>query len=208
MTLDEGIAQLGLTLPAEAITRLEVFLALLEKWNRVHNLTAHRTREAMIVHHLLDALAALPTLALRHGRGARIADVGSGAGVPGLVLAMARPDWRIVSIEARGKKVAFQRQAAIELKLANVEILGARVEQVDARCDAAISRAFSALDAYVRLAGHLAGRLWAMKGVYPAEEVARLPAPWRLESWRALSVPGMAAPRCLLELTKACTSSP
>lgn len=207
MTLAEGAAALGLRLPSPVMARLEGFVALLEKWNRVYNLTGHRSQAAMVVHHLLDTLAALPSLDERHGPGSRLADVGSGAGVPGLVLAIVRPDWSIVSIEATQKKAAFQQQAAIELELRNVRIVAARVEAVRERCDAAISRAFASLGDYVRQAGHLADRLWAMKGAYPAAEIDHLPAEWRVNAWRQLIVPGLTAERCLLELTKSCTSS-
>lgn len=207
MRLEEGINALGLALPPSALARLERFVNLLEKWNRVYNLTAHRTREAMVAYHVFDALSVLPWLAQRHGTGAQIADVGSGAGVPGLILAIARPDWQLLSIEARQKKAAFQRQVAIELELPNVRIEAMRAETVRERCDAVISRAFAALATFVTTAGHLADRLWAMKGSYPSEEIARLPSPWCLRTSYALTVPGIAAARCLLELEK-CTSSP
>ncbi|MCX8017416.1 MAG: 16S rRNA (guanine(527)-N(7))-methyltransferase RsmG [Rhodocyclaceae bacterium] len=222
MRLAEGIAALGLALPAGAEEKLTAYLALLAKWNRVYNLTAIRAPDEMVTHHLLDSLAVLPVieaaLARRSGAAAqaqpvgaaaksalagrpyRLADIGSGAGLPGLVLAIARPQWQIVSIEAVEKKAAFQRQVAIELKLANVSLHCRRVEEVAERCDAAIARAFASLAEFAAAAGHLADTLWAMKGGYPGEEIAALPAGWRLIGCQRLVVPGLAAERHLLQL--------
>ncbi|MDI6750330.1 MAG: 16S rRNA (guanine(527)-N(7))-methyltransferase RsmG [Pseudomonadota bacterium] len=204
MTLGEGIAALGLTLPPGAEEKLSAYLALLAKWNKVYNLTAIREPEAMVTHHLLDSLAVLPILqeSALAGRHATLADVGSGAGLPGLVLAIARPDWRVASIEAVEKKAAFQRQAKIELGLSNVSIHCGRVEDWQERFDAVISRAFASLAEFVALAGHLADRLWAMKGAYPAEEIAALPAGWRVSACHGLHVPGLKAERCLLLLER------
>lgn len=131
-----------------------------------------------------------------------LADIGSGAGLPGLVLAIARPEWSIASVEAVDKKAAFQRQARIELGLANVDVRGSRVEEVRDTFDAVISRAFASLADFAALAGHLAPCLWAMKGVYPADELAQLPAGWRLAASEELSVPGLGAQRHLLRLER------
>lgn len=136
------------------------------------------------------------------GRRFSLADVGSGAGLPGLVLAIARPDWSVVSIEAVDKKAAFQRQAKIELGLGNVDVRGSRVEEVRDTFDAVISRAFASLADFAGLAGHLASCLWAMKGVHPADELARLPAGWRLAASEELGVPGLGAQRHLLRLER------
>lgn len=203
--LGEGIEALGLVLPAGAEEELVAYLALLSKWNRTYNLTAIRDPDEMVTHHLLDSLAVLPVLqksVLARRQNVALADVGSGAGLPGLVLAMAQPAWTIASIEPIEKKIAFQRQAKIELGLGNVSIHCARVEGVLDSFDAVISRAFTSLADFVRLAGHLSNHLWAMKGVYPADEVASLPDGWRLTASHELVVPGLAAQRHLLELER------
>lgn len=201
--LEDGIAALGLALPAGAVERLAAYLALLSKWNRVYNLTAIRTLEEMVTHHLLDSLAVLPVLqkALPAGlEGCTLADIGSGAGLPGIVLAVACPDWRITSVEVVEKKAAFQRQAKIELGLTNFTVHAGRVETLAHRFDAVISRAFSSLADFVALAGHLADDLWAMKGVYPEDEVLALPAGWTVLESHVLAVPGLDARRHLLRL--------
>lgn len=204
MKLAEGVAALGLALPAGAEEKLAAYLALLVKWNRVYNLTAIRDPQEMVIQHLLDSLAILPVMqkSVPAGRPFDLADIGSGAGLPGLALAIARPDWTVASIEAVEKKAAFQRQAAIELGLANVSIYCQRVERVERRFDALVSRAFAGLADFVGLAGHLADTLWAMKGSYPADEVAALPAGWRVAAHHELKVPGLNADRCLLQLEK------
>jgi 16S rRNA (guanine527-N7)-methyltransferase len=204
MKLAEGIAALGLALPQGSPDKLAAYLALLAKWNRVYNLTSVRAPEEMITHHLLDSLAVLPILqkSALAGRQYALADVGSGAGLPGLVLAIARPDWSFTSVEAVEKKAAFQRQAKIELELANVSIYCGRVEALQERFDAVISRAFASLADFVKQAGHLADCLWAMKGGYPADEIAALPAGWRVVASHQLQVPGLAAERCLLQVAR------
>ncbi|WP_126447519.1 16S rRNA (guanine(527)-N(7))-methyltransferase RsmG [Sulfuricystis multivorans] len=204
MTLAEGIAALGLALPTGAEEKLSAYLALVAKWNKVHNLTAIRAPEAMVTQHLLDSLAVLPILrkSALAGRQYTLADVGSGAGLPGLVLAIAQPDWRVTSIEAAGKKAAFQRQAKIELGLTNVSIYCGRVEDCQERFEGVIARAFASLGDFVRLAGHLSDRLWAMKGAYPADEIAAVPSGWRVVASHALRVPGLDAQRCLLQLER------
>lgn len=204
MNLAEGIAALGLDLPAGAEDRLAAYLALLVKWNKVYNLTAIRDPREMVTHHLLDSLAVLPVLekSALAGRCVRLADIGSGAGLPGIVLAIARPGWSITSVEAVEKKAAFQRQAKIELGLDNVVVHCGRVEELRDTFDAAISRAFASLADFIGLAGHLAPCLWAMKGVYPADEVAALPAGWQLAASQELGVPGLGAQRHLLRLER------
>lgn len=207
MRLAEGIAALaafGVSLPAGAEEKLAAYLALLAKWNRVYNLTAIRDPDEMVTHHLLDSLAVLPEIekSVPAERRFSLADVGSGAGLPGLALAIARPDWSLASIEAVDKKAAFQRQATIELGLDNVSIHCRRVEVVEERFDAAISRAFASLADFVRVAGHLADTLWAMKGGYPADEIAALPPGWRVAAGHRLVVPGLDAERHLLQLEK------
>lgn len=229
MRLSDGIAELGLTLPAGAAEQLTAYLALLVKWNKVYNLTAIRNPEEMVTHHLLDSLAVLPELqnaassrfgehlAAQQVSGSQksalagwrpdgdaytLADVGSGAGLPGLVLAIARPDWSVTSIETVDKKAAFQRQAKIELGLANVSIHCGRVEDLNGTYAAVISRAFASLGDYVRLAGRLSSCLWAMKGGYPADEITALPTGWCVSASHPLKVPGLNAERHLLQLEK------
>jgi 16S rRNA (guanine527-N7)-methyltransferase len=198
MTLDEGLAQLKQPLPAGAAARLAAYLELLAKWNRVYNLTAVRDPAEMVTHHLLDSLVVLPHLA---GIG-RLADVGSGAGLPGLPLAICRPGLQVLSVESNQKKAAFQQQAQIQLGLDNFSVHCGRVESVRQELDAVISRAFASLADFVALAGHLAGRLLAMKGVYPADELVALPAGWRLAASHELQVPGLPAQRHLLVLER------
>ena len=170
--LDRGLGELALALPAGARDRLLDYTALLVKWNRTYNLTAIRDPLSMVAHHLLDSLAVVPHLTLSTER-ARLADAGSGAGLPGIPLAIARPEWRITLAEANQKKAAFLRQAAIELNLRNVEVHEGRVEAWRPRplFDAVISRAFAALEGFIAACRHLlasGGVLAAMTGVAPA----------------------------------------
>jgi 16S rRNA (guanine527-N7)-methyltransferase len=199
--LSDGIEVLGLALPRETQTRMLQYLALIRKWNQVHNLTAVREPEAMLVRHLLDSLAILP-----HVAGPRIADIGSGAGLPGIPLALARPEWHVTLVETNHKKIAFLQQARIELNLKNVEVRAERVENLQSAdgFDIVISRAFSDLADFASLAGHLCasgnggGRLVAMKGVYPHEELAQLPAQFVVEKILPVTVPGLEAERHLV----------
>ena len=199
MTLAEGLARLDFDLPSNAESRLSAYLALLTKWNRVYNLTAVRNTEQMVTHHLLDSLVVLPHLSSIN----TLLDVGSGAGLPGLVLAMMRPDLQVTSVEANQKKSAFQQQVIIELGLSNVRIHCGRVEVVQGHFDAAISRAFADIHDFIRLSGHLTNRLLAMKGVVPQQELSRLPSGWTAAVPIGLSVPGLAAERHLIVLEKA-----
>ncbi|HEX6155272.1 MAG TPA: 16S rRNA (guanine(527)-N(7))-methyltransferase RsmG [Burkholderiales bacterium] len=169
--LDRGLGELALALPAGARERLLDYMALLVKWNRTYNLTAIRDPLAMVGHHLLDSLAVVPHLPL--GEGGRVADAGSGAGLPGIPLAIARPHWRVALAEASQKKAAFLRQAAIELRLGNVEVHEGRVEtwRPQPLFDVVISRAFAALADFIAACRHLlapAGALAAMMGAAPA----------------------------------------
>jgi 16S rRNA (guanine527-N7)-methyltransferase len=170
--LDRGLEQLALSLPARASERLLEYMTLLLKWNRTYNLTAIRDPLSVVAHHLLDSLAVVPHLPLP-AASARLADAGSGAGLPGIPLAIARPEWRITLAEANQKKAAFLRQAAIELKLDNVDVHEGRVEawRPLPLLDAVISRAFAALQEYIAACRHLlapTGVLAAMTGVAPA----------------------------------------
>jgi 16S rRNA (guanine527-N7)-methyltransferase len=199
--LAAGVAALGLALDATQRAKLIAYLALLSKWNKTYNLTAIREPQRMVTHHLLDALAVVPHLPATPGL--RILDVGSGGGVPGIPLAIARPDAFVVMIDSNHKKAAFLVQAAIELGLANVESHAVRAEDlVPARpFDIVISRAFSDLAAFATVAApHLAphGRMFAMKGVHPDEELASLPQQFVVLAKPALAVPGLDATRHLV----------
>jgi 16S rRNA (guanine527-N7)-methyltransferase len=198
--LAQGVSELGLTLPAGAEERLLAYLALLQKWNRVYNLTAVREAHRMVSQHLLDCLAVAP-----HAAAETLLDVGSGAGLPGIPLALALPDARVTLLDSNHKKAAFLRQVVTELKLAHTEVVCERVESWKPRAGFAvvISRAFSDLAELVSLAGrHLAqgGRLLAMKGVHPYEEIAQLPRDWRLLEVIPLRVPGLRAQRHLVSI--------
>jgi 16S rRNA (guanine527-N7)-methyltransferase len=202
--LSAGIRELGLDVSTEAREKLLAYLQLMAKWNRVYNLTALRNPGEWVTHHLLDSLSVLP-----HIRGPVVADVGSGAGLPGLVLAIVRPDWHVISVEAVDKKAAFQRQVAAELALANVRVEGGRVESVVLECsaDTVVSRAFSSLVDFVNLTRHLlkpGGQWAAMKGKKPLEEIAALPPDVRVSNIANLKVHGLNAERCvvLMERTR------
>ena len=193
-------------LPPDARAKLSAYLDLLAKWNRVYNLTAIRDRARMQSHHVDDALAVLPFLPAKDA--SRLLDVGSGGGIPGIPLAIARPRWSIVLLDANTKKVAFLQQAAIELALANVRVVASRIEDLrdDARFDVVISRAFAELAPFARLAlPHVAegGIIVAMKGAYPRDEIAALPDDVVVVATPALDVPGLDAQRHLVILRKA-----
>lgn len=202
--LAQGLAQLGMALPDATQRQLLAYVALLAKWNRTYNLTAVRDEAEMVTYHLLDSLAVLPHL----GSAGDLADIGSGGGLPGFPLAIAQPELQLHSVEANRKKSTFQQQAKIELGLSNVAVHCGRVESLEAgkRFDAVISRAFSELPEFVRLAGALVadgGRLLAMKGVYPQAEIAAVPPEWRVVAAPVLSVPGLDAQRHLIILERA-----
>ena len=203
--LASGIAALGLELSAAQCAQLTAYLELLSKWNKTYNLTAIREPQRMVTHHLLDALAVAPHLPATAGL--RILDIGSGGGVPGIPLAIARPDAHVTLVDANHKKGAFLQQAVIELRLSNVEVVIARVQDYvpQAPFDVVISRAFSDLATFVEAgARHLAerGQLVAMKGVYPDEEIAQLPPDFRVIAAPVLAVPGLDAQRHLIVMER------
>lgn len=202
LSLSAGLGALGLELNAAQQQKLLDYVALIGKWNKVYNLTAVREPEAMITQHLLDSLAVLPHLPQQSGV-TRLIDIGSGAGLPGIPLSIARPDWQITLLDSNHKKTTFLRQACLELGLANVEVVCERVEhyQPSAGFAAVISRAFSDLGEFARLTAHLlakGGKLYAMKGIYPHEEIGKLPQPFKLQEVIPLTVPGMDAQRHLV----------
>jgi 16S rRNA (guanine527-N7)-methyltransferase len=201
--LEQGLAELGLALGREARTKLLEYLALLEKWNQVYNLTAIRDVDKMVSGHLLDCLAVVPYVS-----GARVLDVGSGAGFPGIPLAVAKPDIQVALLDSNHKKAAFLRQAVAELQLKNASVVCERVESWHAaeKFDCIISRAFAEIAEFVSLSAHLlapGGVLAAMKGVHPYEEVRRLPRDFRVMYVHRLAVPGLAAERHLILIGRA-----
>jgi 16S rRNA (guanine527-N7)-methyltransferase len=196
--LAQGVAELHLELSADVQERLMNYVALLEKWNRVYNLTAVRGTQQIVSHHLLDSLAVVPHVDAR-----TIVDVGSGAGLPGIPLALALPRTQVTLLDASQKKAAFLRQAGIELALENVNVVCGRVEawRPPERFELVISRAFSDLRKFLALAGRLCtkeGIVAAMKGNCAKDEFERLPREFKLKSVVPLKVPGLNAPRHLV----------
>lgn len=202
--MEAGAAALGLTLSTAQTDRLMAYLALIGKWNRVYNLTAVRDPAEMLTQHLLDSLAVVPPLA-RHaaGRPLRVMDVGSGAGLPGVVLAIALPTLQVTCVDTVGKKASFIRQVAGELGLGSqLRAEHARVEALDCPpCDLITSRAFASLHDFTSLTRrHLApeGVWMAMKGKAPVEEQGLLPPDVAVFHVEQLQVPGLDAERCLV----------
>ena len=199
--LARGIAELGLDVTAEVERKLLDYLALIAKWNRVHNLTAVRDESKMVSAHLLDCLAVMPSL-----DASSVLDVGSGAGLPGVPLALMWPHARVTLLDSSHKKAAFLRQTVIELGLKNANVICERVEafQPPHPYDLVISRAFSDLPEFLRVAGRLCaanGTIATMKGLYPHEELAELPREFKLRSVVPLKIPGLPAERHLLLLS-------
>ncbi|MBA5685893.1 16S rRNA (guanine(527)-N(7))-methyltransferase RsmG [Rugamonas apoptosis] len=201
--LNDGIKGLHLELNAQQVEQLLDYLALLNKWNSVYNLTSVRDPMQMVTLHLLDSLAAVPAFA-----GARnVLDVGAGGGLPGIVLAIARPDMKVSMIDTVHKKTAFLNQVKAELGLANVTVYTMRVEQLQVKqpFDVITSRAFADLSDFINWSGHLleeGGQFIALKGVAPAEERERLPEPWKVSKLQPLEVPGLGAERHLVFICK------
>ena len=200
--LSPGMVALGLTLTEDAQVRLLAFIELLVKWNAAYNLTAVRDPAEMISRHLLDSLGVQPFV-----HGSHVADVGTGAGLPGIPLAIALPDRHFVLLDSNGKKTRFVIQAAANLGLRNVEVVQARVEDYRPAQPFAtvVTRAFAALRDFVELAGHLGApgsRFLAMKGDYPADELRALPAGFQTLAVHPLRVPGLDAKRCVVEIQK------
>ncbi|MBA2238761.1 MAG: 16S rRNA (guanine(527)-N(7))-methyltransferase RsmG [Lysobacter sp.] len=195
--LDAGLRALGLD--PNLAKPLLAYLVLLERWNRIYNLTAIRDPREMVGKHLLDALAIHP-----HLDGiSTLADLGSGAGIPGIPLAIARPDLQLTLVESNGKKARFLRETVRALPLPNVRVAESRAEALDepAAFDAITARALATLADILAVGGHLlkpSGKLLAMKGASPHEEIAALPAGWRLDAVHSLTVPGLEAERHLV----------
>jgi len=199
--LDRGLSAMRLQLPDETIVRLRRYAALLDKWNRVYNLTAIREPEKIMTYHLLDSLAVLAHLP----RGS-LADVGSGGGLPGIPIAIADGNRPTALVEPNAKKAAFLRQATIELSLGNATVYECRAQDLAPAqvFDAVISRAFADLAQFVAACRHLlasGGELLAMKGTYPHGEIDMLPPDVEVREVRALQVPYVEAERHLVRMT-------
>lgn len=202
-SLEQGLALLGASDSAESAPRLVQFLELVRKWNKIYNLTAILSDERMVVEHLLDSLSILALL-----RPPRVLDIGTGAGFPGIPIAIANPALRVTLLDSSHKRCAFLRQAAIDLALTNVDIACTRVEQFRPAepYDTVVSRAFAETATFAAVAEslvHDSGILLAMKGAYPAEEIQRLPGSVRVLEVVALRVPGLDAQRHAVIMTKA-----
>jgi 16S rRNA (guanine527-N7)-methyltransferase len=201
--LTNGLNELKLGVSEKQHEQLLDYLALLNKWNKVYNLTSVRDPMQMMTLHLLDSLAAVPAFA-----GAQnVLDVGAGGGLPGIVLAIARPDMQVSMIDTVHKKTAFLTQVKAELGLGNATIYTKKVQELEAKqpYDVITSRAFADLSDFVSWSGHLlaeGGRFIALKGTAPAEERERLPEPWKVSDLQPLQVPGLDAERHLVYIQK------
>jgi 16S rRNA (guanine527-N7)-methyltransferase len=196
--LEDGIAELGLELGRGARAQLLQHLALLEKWNRVHNLTSIRDTAKTVSVHLLDSLAVVPYM-----DGKQLLDAGSGAGFPGIPIAVVRPEMQVELLDSSHKKCAFLRQAIVELGLKNVRVACERVEswRPGRQFDCIVSRALAEIAEVIALTAHLlapGGVIAAMKGVYPFEEIERIPPDFRVRQVHVLAVPGLDAERHLV----------
>ena len=196
--LEQGLTTLGIALPNAAQEKLLAYAALLYKWNKTYSLTAMREQDKAVSHHLLDSLAVLSFVQTEN-----LLDVGSGGGMPGIPLAIAQPELRVTLLDSNSKKTAFLQQAAIELALPNISVHCGRVEQYHPTLSfgAITSRAFSELVDFVRLSRHLlaqGGHWLAMKGVWPYDEITRLPADVTLVAVHRLLVPGVEGERHLV----------
>jgi 16S rRNA (guanine527-N7)-methyltransferase len=200
--LRQGLHEMGLELPLAAVEKLLNFLQLLEKWNKIYNLTAVRDPEQMVPRHLLDSLSVLPYL-----QGPRVLDIGTGAGLPGIPLALARPDLEFTLLDSNAKKTRFATQALHELGLKNVAVVQERVEKFHPaeKFDTLIARAFASIPDMLAASRHLcapSGRFLVMKGVFPQEELAAVTDGYRAEV-KALTIPGLDAARHMVILAPA-----
>ena len=212
--LRQGLAELGLGLSDAQIQQLLDYLDLIQKWTKVYNLTAVRDPAEMLTHHLLDSLAAvrpldtqLQALGLAF-KSVRLLDVGSGAGLPGIVISICRPDITVHCVDTVAKKAAFIQQVAVSLKLPNLRGLHARVESLTQPYDVVSSRAFASLVDFTNWSGGaLAGQgVWmAMKGKHPADEIAVLPSSVEVFHVEQLKVPGLDAERCIVWMRRSLT---
>lgn len=204
--LESGLSELGLA--TTLADPLMAYLALLQRWNQTYNLTAIRDPREMLVKHLLDSLAMHPHVASIN----TLADLGAGAGLPGIPLAIALPELQVTLVESNGKKARFLREAVRQLQLGNVKVAESRIEAFNApgQFDAITARALATLPLILELGGHLlasGGRLLAMKGALPTDEIVALPAGWRLLAAHPLQVPGLGAERHLVEVGRSQTGA-
>ena len=191
--LGAGLAALRIDLPDDVVARLLDYLALLHRWNATYNLSAVRDPLEMVTRHLLDSLAVVPYVL-----GATLADLGTGAGLPGIPLAIVAPERAVTLVDSNGKKTRFLRAAVRELRLANVSVAEARVEAVPGRFDCITARAFATLADMLAWGGHLlapGGRWLALKGRHPQDEINALPPGFTVEAVVPLVVPGLEAER-------------
>jgi 16S rRNA (guanine527-N7)-methyltransferase len=199
--LDRGLAQLGLDIPEHRRKLLLLYVALLAKWNQTYNLTAVREPGKMVGHHLLDSLAVLPYV-----KCSSMVDVGTGAGLPGIPLAITQPTCEVVLLDSNHKKASFLRQVVMELMLTNVSVRCERVETLGSeRYDVVISRAFADVGEFLRLAGPLCapkGTIIAMKGIYPYEELREIKPPFKLDEVVKLDVPNVEGDRHLVLISR------
>jgi 16S rRNA (guanine527-N7)-methyltransferase len=198
--LDAGLAALGIALDATAIARLLDYIGLLERWNAAYNLTAVRDPAEMVTRHLVDSLAILPYVS-----GATLADLGSGAGLPGIPLAIAVPERETLLVDSNGKKARFLREAVRRLDLERVRVAESRVEDVAGAFDCITARAFASLGDMLAWGGHLLapdGRWLALKGRFPDDELAGVPEAFEVEKTIELKVPGLDAERHLVILKR------
>ncbi|QJD71863.1 16S rRNA (guanine(527)-N(7))-methyltransferase RsmG [Marinobacterium sp. LSUCC0821] len=200
--LQSGLAKLSINATAEQQDQLLNYLALLQKWNKAYNLTAIRDPEQMLVKHILDSVAIQPYVAATD-----LIDVGSGAGLPGIPMAILNPELPVTTLDSNGKKTRFQHQVKIELGLANLEVVHGRVEEfADRKFTQVTSRAFASIEDMVTLSSSLLaddGIFLAMKGRYPDSELESLPAEYQLLETYSLNVPGLDEERHLLKIGRA-----
>jgi 16S rRNA (guanine527-N7)-methyltransferase len=203
----QGAATLRCGLPEGGAAKLAEYVALLAKWNAKINLTAIRDPAQMVTHHVLDCLTVVPEIAkLTQGKPVTVADVGTGAGLPGLVIALAQPQMHVTCIDTVEKKIAFVQQAIGTLGLKNAKAVASRTENLQEQFDVVTCRAFASLAEVIQLAGHLLdqdGFLLAMKGPKVEEEAAALPVGWQYLGAIKLAVPGLNEERHLAVVRKA-----
>lgn len=199
--LEEGLSILGLEASSEQIDQLMRFAGLLQKWNKVYNLTAIHRDDEILTHHLLDSAALVPLVKSLGPDAQGVLDVGSGGGLPSIPLAILRPDLRVTAVDAVNKKTAFLTQAAIELGIRNYSARHARIERLSGQYDLITSRAFANLQDFVKLTRHLIkpNGLWlAMKGAVPEAEISRLPHDASVDRVLPIEVPGLGEARHLV----------
>jgi 16S rRNA (guanine527-N7)-methyltransferase len=197
-TLQSGVEELGLSIPSDKQASMLAYLRLVEKWNRVYNLTAVRGIRKLLIRHLLDSLTVLPHLC-----GRRILDIGTGAGLPGIPLALAAPELQLVLLDSNAKRIRFLRQVVAELALDNVTLVQDRVEEYRSgeKFDTLVSRAYTSLAAMIESSGHLLsddGCIIAMKGLWPGDETTTIPEGFHIDRVIDTHVPELNEQRHLV----------